>query len=177
MVDIENQIDESKEDDNQWGENFTWLIPEDAGDEVPGTPLINDIFIPPDMVKSSIQSSSGSSFPTMFDPSVFMTGSIVVSVVLPESTGDGENWTQTEINQVTAEIREGLNRWADWSDNSDANTNLDGADANVSFVFDFHYSVPVNVEPIQQSSDNQLSWICPVIGQFRISKHWWKLLV
>ena len=66
---------------------------------------------------------------------------------------------------MTAEIQAGLARWADWCDNNDADTNLDDVDANVSFTYDFHYSVPTTYEPIQAADYNaRCTWISDVLG-------------
>ena len=86
--------------------------------------------------------------PGKYDTSAYMIGSVAVGVIMPESTGSVENWTTAEQDQVTAEIQQGLARWADWSDNNDADTNLDDVDANVSFTYDIQYSVPTTYEPI-----------------------------
>ena len=98
-----------------------------------------------------------------------MIDSVAIGVILPESSGSSENWTTTEQNQVSAEIQEGLARWADWSDNTTADTNLDQALANVSFTYEFNNSIPVSVEPIQLSSDDDCTWISETLGNMGYS--------
>ncbi|NTU74644.1 MAG: hypothetical protein HGA86_00785, partial [Anaerolineaceae bacterium] len=161
-VDANNMVTESDETDNTWVFDFTWLPSEMAGQST-GSPLINDVFQRPDLPDMQSQSATGSNLPGLDDVSPYMIGSIAVGVILPESSGTDENWTTTERNQVYDEIKEGLDRWVDWSKSNNSNTNSDNVDANVSFVYDYQYAIPTSVEPILTSSEDQCTWINEVM--------------
>ncbi|MBE3039361.1 MAG: hypothetical protein IMZ62_11185 [Chloroflexi bacterium] len=161
-VDANNTVAESDETDNTWAFDFTWL-PSGVAAQSAGSPLIEDALERPDLPGMHEQSATGSSLPGLYDTSVYMIGSIAVGVILPESAGSAENWTSIEQTQVSIEIPEGLARWADWSDISNADTNKDAVNANVSFEYDFRYSIPTTVEPIQLSSVDQCTWISQVM--------------
>ncbi len=61
-----------------------------------GSPMVGDARVAPDLGIASAQSTSGSNAPGYYDTSVFMTGSVAVGVILPESNGGTENWTVTK---------------------------------------------------------------------------------
>lgn len=126
--------------------------------------MVNDTRQRSDLVGVQGQSSTGSELPGRYDTSAYMIGSVAVGVILPESTGNSENWTSTEQTQVSSEIQTGLARWAAWSTSSGDFANKDQATANVSFTYDFHYSVPTTYEPISLSSDQQCLWINQVMA-------------
>ena len=106
------------------------------------------------------QSQNGSSSPGRYDDSTYMIGSVAVGVIMPESSGSIENWTATELDQVTNEIQTGLADYVTWSNTTNSDTNLDGVSANVSFAYDFRRSIPTTYEPIQGTSD-----VCPWVSQ------------
>jgi hypothetical protein len=74
----------------------------------------------------------------------YLVGDCVVTIFLTESTGalepSTEDWTEAEEAQVTAEIQEGLSWLAD-AVNAAAN-------ANVTFIYEWHYAEPTRYEPI-----------------------------
>ena len=147
-VDPMNSVAESDEGNNTAERDFTWL-PSEMDAQSIGSPLINDALQTPDLEYLDLQSASGSSRPGYTDTSAYMIGSVAVGVIMPESAGSTENWTTAEQDQVVAEIQAGLARWADWSDNTDADTNLDQVNANVTFTYDIHTSVSTTYEPIK----------------------------
>ncbi len=162
-VDGGSAIAETNETDNTWSFDFTWM-PSDLSAQSVGSPLIGDTRQMPELPGMHEQSSTGSSAPGYWDNASFMVDSIAVGVILPESAGSYENWTSAEQTQVTNEIQEGLNRWDAWSTTSGEFANKDVANANVSFSYDFRYSIPTTYEPIQLSSEDDCTWINNVMA-------------
>jgi hypothetical protein len=87
-----------------------------------------------------------------YDVSEFMLGSCLLAVVLVESDGstdpNTEDWTQTEMDQVTSEIISGLNWYMskkEWRD--------------ITYYTVFTYQVPTGYEPINRSSSEEQLWI------------------
>lgn len=80
--------------------------------------------------------------------SYYLVGDCVVTIFLTESDGSlepsTENWTEAEEAQVTAEIQEGLSWLADL-----ANTTHN---ANVTFIYEWHYREPTKYEPIRTTA-------------------------
>ncbi len=86
------------------------------------------------------------------DTSEFMLGTVTLAVVLAESDGsvdpESEDWTQTEKDNVTSEIINGLNWYIDkakWRP--------------LTFYTVFEYDVPTGYEPITRSSSQDDMWI------------------
>ena len=106
--------------------------------------LSNDLLIPSDIINNANTINDGPG-PGFYDTSEYMIGSVAVGVLLLESNGSGEpsteTWTVYERIQVTSEIQEGLNWWKEQDPN-----------ANVNFVYDWNYGVPVSIEPINHPS-------------------------
>ncbi len=81
----------------------------------------------------------------VYDTSEFMLGNVAVGFVLCESNGDidpeTEDWTAGEESNVTSEVIDGLNWWANkagWRD--------------LTFYTVLHYAVPTPYEPINRHS-------------------------
>ncbi len=73
--------------------------------------------------------------PGYYDTSVYMLGDVAVGIILPESNGNGENWTTTEQDKVVSEIQDGLNWWK-----------TTGGDlANLTFQYDIQLDVPTSL--------------------------------
>jgi hypothetical protein len=75
------------------------------------------------------------------DTSSYFIGDISVTVIFPESnesSSNTENWTDTEIAEVKAEIQDGLNWWAQREPN-----------AHISFNINYEERVPTDLEPIE----------------------------
>jgi hypothetical protein len=102
--------------------------------------LGNDALHPPD-VPNIISTASDGPEPGFYETSEYMIGSVAVGVIFLESNGETdpstEDWTPTEESKVTSEIQQALNWWAEQN-----------PDADVSFVYDWHYGVPTTYEPI-----------------------------
>ncbi|MCE5207443.1 MAG: hypothetical protein LLG42_03940, partial [Chloroflexi bacterium] len=163
IADVNNTVMEADETDNTWAFDFYWQ-PSELDTLSVGSPLINDAFekmIPPGM---SLQNTDGSNLPGYIDTSAYMIGSVAVGVILPESAGSSENWTTDEKNNVTSEIQQGVNRWTAWSTSSGDFVNKDRVAANVSFVYEFNYSIPTTVEPITLSTEYECTWISQVLA-------------
>ena len=168
-VDLMNSVAESDEVNNTAERDFTWL-PSELDAQSIGSPLIHDVMERPELPGMQDQSATGSNLPGKYDTSTYMIGSVAVGVIMPESAGATENWTTTEQDQVVSEIQAGLARWADWSDNNDADTNLDDVDANVTFTYDIHASVPTSYEPINAADYNaRCTWISDVMANMGFS--------
>jgi len=97
------------------------------------------------------------------DTSEYMLGDIWVTVVLLESDGsidtESEDWTQAEIDQVKAEVQEGLTWWEDtfllWAADH-------GCTSHLTFTADFTYAdtpVATSYEPITHGYSYQSYWI------------------
>ena len=87
------------------------------------------------------------------DTSLYMSGSVSVSVILPESdetSTNSENWTPEEIANVHAEVINGLDWWA-----------ANNPDADLVFVYNFEDQVPTQVEPIELigSTTGRCQWM------------------
>lgn len=70
--------------------------------------------------------------------SEYLIGKVAIGIILPESNGSAENWTPERRTQVADRIIAGANWWA-----------AREARADLSFIYDVHFSVPTNHEPIQ----------------------------
>ena len=76
--------------------------------------------------------------------SEYMIGRVAVGIVIVEGNGDPQyNWTPQGLDSVTTQIIWGL----DWLANKASESN-----SNVCWFYDWHYSVPVNGEPIDGPS-------------------------
>ena len=89
--------------------------------------------------------------PGYYDTSVYMLGSVAVGIILPESTGNGENWTTIEQNNVVSEIQAGLNWWK----------TTGGALADLTFEYDVKLGVSTTYEPISRPQSDEGLWIEP----------------
>lgn len=129
-------------------------------DEVP-SPLINDAFSLPDYIQAEKMASnsldvagSNSTAPGRYDTSVYMTNTVAVGIVLPESTGSGENWTDPQKTTVVQEIQAGMNWWKAHASPA----------ANLNFVYDLQLGIPTTSEPITMYSYQEGTWIGNVMG-------------
>lgn len=153
LIDSANSAPETSESDNSLSLEINWTEPAALEPSTGGSPLVNDVRVADVPAKVVSEGGIDSNYPGYYDRSTYMTGSVAVGIILPESTWtDTENWTIEEQDQVIAEIQEGLSRWAAWS-------NSQGVDANVSFVYDVHRSVSVDMEPINTYSSTDYNWI------------------
>ena len=91
--------------------------------------------------------------PGYYDTSAYMLGDVAVGIILPESTGNGENWTPTEQNEVVNEIKDGLNWWK----------TTGGTLANLSFQYDIQLGVSTTYEPITRPASDDALWIDEVL--------------
>jgi len=109
-------------------------------------PLINDAFYVDDPML--LMKPPGSRY---YDTSDFMLGNVAVGFILPESDGsidpDAEDWTQTEMDNVTSEVINGLNWYVTQADYRP-----------LTFYTVFHYQVPTSYEPITRPSTDEALW-------------------
>ncbi|OGL51041.1 MAG: hypothetical protein A3H37_11250 [Candidatus Schekmanbacteria bacterium RIFCSPLOWO2_02_FULL_38_14] len=75
--------------------------------------------------------------------SEFLTGSIAVGLILPESEGNAENWTDEEIETAIAAVQKGLNWLAEKAPSK----------ADISFTYEIHQKVSIPEEPNMQNFD------------------------
>lgn len=117
----------------------------------------DDAFTAPDLPNdydAGIMTTATSITPDYYQTSEFMAGSVAVGIVLVESDGSEdpsvEDWTAAEKQTVFDEIVTGLNWWAEMEPR-----------ANLSFVYDDHFSAPLptSVEPISRPYNDQKYWI------------------
>ncbi|MBU7015596.1 MAG: hypothetical protein HXS52_12325 [Theionarchaea archaeon] len=85
------------------------------------------------------------------DTSAYLAGTVAVSVLFLESNGtiddDTENWTEEEQVNVVSEIQNGLN-WLLMQEPA----------AQLSFVYEWHFNVPVGYEPITRPHTDDDLW-------------------
>ncbi len=118
----------------------------------------NDALAAPDLLSANgemvLGAGAASVTPGYYQTSEYMAGSVAVGIVLLESDGSGdpstEDWTAAEKQTVFDEIVTGLNWWAEMEPR-----------ANLSFVYDDHFSnpLPTGVEPISRPYNDQKHWI------------------
>lgn len=96
--------------------------------------------------------------------SAFLVGSVAIGIAMPESVGleNTEDWSNPDgrpahagddrQDLVVAEIMEGCDMLA-------ATLPL----ANLSFYYDVHRAVPIDVEPINRTVSDRGSWIAPTL--------------
>ncbi len=149
-------LSEANTGNNNFTGNFTWV-------ETPGT-LMADALTVAD-VNKPVDVNGDSNAPDKRDTSGYMIGKVAVSVILPESgIGGTENWSQTEIDQVKAEITEGLGDWETWY------TANNGGNPGLDFVIEWHTNadavpVPITDEPIALNSiSDEDVWIREALG-------------
>lgn len=129
------------------------------GAEQPGQH--NDAFAAPDLPLRAEPAATFASVstPGYYQTSEYMTGSVAVGIVLVESDGSvdasTEDWTETEKQQVFAEIASALDWWAGLEPR-----------AHLRFVYDDHFSqpLPTGVEPITRPYGDQSRWIADTMG-------------
>ncbi|MEK7814143.1 MAG: hypothetical protein AAB296_10315, partial [Candidatus Desantisbacteria bacterium] len=92
-----------------------------------------------------------------YDTSSYMAGRVAVGIILPESSGNTENWTADEVNKVISEIQAAMDWWASIE-----------PDGHLSFYYDIHtpfdgtQSVKIATEPITTSDGG--TWIKQVMN-------------
>lgn len=97
--------------------------------------------------------------PGQFQTSEFMIGSVAIGVVLPESTGNGENWANSDAaypgqnrrQLVYNKIVAGATWWGTQG----------GTAARLTFFYDQRLGVSITIEPITISSANngETAWV------------------
>ena len=137
-----------------WNNNYMGLSVDAGLTEPPVSPEPppDDTEILPDISSYIVQNSYAGPYGAgVQDTSEYLVGSVAVGVLFLESNGmldeDTENWTEEEEAQVTSEIQNGLN-WLAYQEE----------DADLSFVYEWHYSVPVGYEPIARPHTDDDLW-------------------
>lgn len=95
--------------------------------------------------------------PGVYQTSEYMIRKVVIGIILPESDGSVENWTDGGGSRQAAvynAIVSGANWWATQG----------GPSADLTFYYDTHYSVPTQYEPITMSASNEGTWIADVMS-------------
>jgi hypothetical protein len=171
VVDAYNNVVEANETNNTWETVFYWAESCPASSYAPapnemGGTIQADTFPRPADVQARIdaarlqaQSDPRSNAPGKYDTSSYLAGSVAIGIVLPESAGNMENWTEIEMNCVVSKIQDGL-AW--WQSRSAPQTNL-------SFVYDVHKAVPTQYEPIDMSDSDVGLWISETMGAMGFS--------
>lgn len=98
--------------------------------------------------------------PGMYDTSVVMQGRVAVSIFIPESSGNAENWSNPDpslpgedrVTCVIAEVMAGVQSWV-----------VPGAPSGLSFSFAVYGPITVPVEPIMGEgvAESEQAWISP----------------
>ena len=141
-----------------WNSTFT-IAAVTAHEALPTAPLpVNDALTAPDTQLSAQQFEihGRTAIPGSYQTSEFMIGKIAVGIILPESIGGSENWSNglpaDRQSTVVSKIVDGMNWWLSNSDPS----------ARLSFTYDIHLSVPCNSEPISSFSEG--TWVSETMG-------------
>ncbi|MCX6832542.1 MAG: hypothetical protein NT028_10520 [candidate division Zixibacteria bacterium] len=92
-----------------------------------------------DSTAAGYDPNARTSTPDLFT-SNYLVGRIALSIILMESNGGDENWTQQQTNKTIAEIVQGTNFLS---------SRAAGFGVKVSWVYETHLSVPTNYEPIE----------------------------
>jgi hypothetical protein len=153
------------------------------GDEVvedPG-PILNDALMPPDRLQAEKEGRGGvralGDAPYgagFYDTSEFLTGSISVGIILPESNSaidaSTENWTASQEQEVLSEIKAGVEWWA-----------ARNPKAKLSFKYNFYSGrtdsrAQTSYEPINRNTygttyypAEQHLWISEIMNNFGYS--------
>ena len=137
-----------------WNNNYMGLSV-DAGlvePPVSPEPPPDDTEIIPDISSYLVHNQYSLPYGAHFlDTSEYLVGSVAVGVLFLESNGtideDMETWTEEEEAQVTSEIQNGLN-WLIHQERA----------ADITVVYEWHYSIPVGYEPISRVHTDDDLW-------------------
>ncbi|MCE5315558.1 MAG: hypothetical protein ABFD49_02510 [Armatimonadota bacterium] len=120
-----------------------WQMPAASNDSTGSTTST----LSPDTTYSEADHSPG-----YYETSSFMIGSVSVGVVLPESAGDSENWSDDRVASVICKIVQGLDWWISQSSEY----------ARLKFFYDIpdcNIGAACSLEPINLSTAFGESWI------------------
>ena len=93
--------------------------------------------------------------------SEFMIGSILINIILPESSGGSEDWTDDEIEEVMSNIALGISQYqqkAHWVDQN--------------FLYNYYQRVPVSREPIEGDWSVDYLWMMDALGYIGYDHEW-----
>jgi len=125
-----------------------------------GATLAGDAFEPPDLDGLSAFALD----PNLYQQSDFLTGKVVVNLVLVESDGtldaNTEDWTADERELVFSEIVSATSWWQALEPR-----------AHLEFIYDDHYSqpVPVQYEPISRPHSDERLWVSQAMQRLGFS--------
>ncbi|MCH7705568.1 MAG: hypothetical protein IIB33_00780 [Chloroflexi bacterium] len=105
---------------------------------------------PPGWEEGQVAADAGGVDPTpdFLETSEFLIGSVAISVIFLESTGNTENWTPSQKNFVNVKLWEALSWWEEQEPAAD-----------LFFSTELVDEVPINFEPITLSKDRADLWI------------------
>jgi len=94
----------------------------------------------------------------------FMIGSVLINIILPESNGGSENWTEEEISGVILGISNGVAHYqnnANW--------------AGIDFIFNYrdYLQVPVSSEPIMGDWNTDYIWMGQCLEELGYGNSMW----
>lgn len=134
---------------------------EAAQSEQPIEDNIGDVLLPPPPPAGLMDAYNESS-----GPSQFMAGDVAVLVVLPESDGSiepsSEDWTQSQINQVTQQLQSAVDWWVEQL-----------PQAQLHFHLEVQV-VPTGYEPITHNLQEEGLWIGDVLGRMGYSGNYFE---
>lgn len=120
-----------------------------------------DVSLPDNDVITLSSEESGSEYsslaPGYYQTSSYMIGSVAVGIILPESNGGSENWSQERIDSVLAKIVQGMDWWIDKSEGK----------ARLTVYYDVpleNLGATCEYEPIEISSIFSDAWIVNTLG-------------
>ena len=155
IEECENWGKETKYAAIAWNNNYMGLSVDAGLTEPPVDPESppDDMEVLPD-ISSYVDLNQHAAHPYgagLLDTSEYLVGSVAVGVFFLESNGtideDTEMWTEEEEAKVTSEIQNALN-WLQYQDYK----------AHLTFVYEWHYSVPVGYEPITRPHTDDDLW-------------------
>lgn len=99
---------------------------------------------------------------SMDQNSEFMIGTILVNVILPESGGTSEDWTEEELGNVIGDIAVGLSEYqqkSHW--------------VTQDFIVKYYKEIPVSIEPIEGDWNSDPIWISETMDALEVDPHGW----
>lgn len=143
----------ASQDAGELGIDYGHSLPSSQQSSAPpqcGLQLSDDLFLAPD-----VPSHTPGSEPGYYETSEYLIGRVAFAVIFLESNGsvdvNREDWTSDEMDNVIAEIVDGLSWWEDQNPS-----------ANVYFT-GIALRAPTSYEPINRPSTDQGLWISEVM--------------
>jgi hypothetical protein len=146
-----------------------------ARDLVPTEPFVDRVLrVPQEEIDSAVYRGPLTGSPALLEDraidqnSEFMIGTVLINLILPESNGGSEDWTDDEIADCVRDVQLGLEQYtnaANWVD--------------LSFTVNcppLHRRVPVDREPIEGDWDYDPIWIAQALGYLGVDQSYARMM-